>query len=254
MPRKRTPSAKSLKDKPPAGRTVLSAAKCRRLAAKVAILQDEVAELEAGTCSISAARPYCHAVLEFAVKWLCELPAQVGPEVIGKTIPEILVAVSDAMHSTLTSLSEATPPLPRLSARVKVQRVRATASSSVTTTGIATRLLIELNDWQATRMELKRALAKGDLLQASAVRDELDERMSVARSHLLGLPTKTAPTLATAATVAEAEHILRRELGIALSELSCSWVSRAEVSRMLPWHRPEPRIRSEHHDTAAHCA
>lgn len=73
---------------------------------------------------------------------------------------------------------------------------------------------------QADAQELKNAEARGELVPRSDVERVLVAAASGLSQRLRGVPSKVAPRVHAAATIAEAEEVIRQEIEEALSELA----------------------------------
>lgn len=72
---------------------------------------------------------------------------------------------------------------------------------------------------QADRLEMDAAVARGELVSLPAIRDVFGDMISVIRTRLLALPTRTAPLLSSVATTQEIEVILTKAINEVISEL-----------------------------------
>jgi hypothetical protein len=183
----------------------LAAARYRKAAAAVAILKDEVGRLRARVVP----RPEPIAALEVMgreIKARFEaMVVDVAPRVAGEPPAVADGILSAAVDAALTELSEIEvvaepdkndPPAPRRPAR------------KLTAVALAARR-VEL---QAERLELRRALANGTLIdldhQANPV---IVDRYLQVRARVLALPSGTAP-LFEACSPSQAEKLLRRQV------------------------------------------
>jgi len=197
----------------------LSAARLRKVRAHVATLQDRVAELresvltreEAATNAITA---------RFIADRLARIPADAAPQVVGRSagliaelVREIVYAALDDLANTkiTTTLGEdEKPPL-------VVSAMNAVALAAAKETLLAERL------------ELRRALKRGELLDGEAYFGAFMQRISGLRTTMLGLPSKLAPHLAAAKDAEDARAMLKAEVDHAVEHLACEWITTEEL-------------------------
>ncbi|OWK20634.1 hypothetical protein AJ88_27655 [Mesorhizobium amorphae CCBAU 01583] len=84
-------------------------------------------------------------------------------------------------------------------------------------------------DLEAQRLETKRALNTGELIEIKSLCDEFASRISIVRNRMLGLHVKVAQHFLSA-DKAEAKKLLEIEISEGVEEMACTWVTKADLT------------------------
>ena len=84
-------------------------------------------------------------------------------------------------------------------------------------------------DLEAHRLETKRGLNNGKLVEIERICGEFAARCSIVRNRMLGLHMKVAPHFLSADR-SEAKELLEIEICEGVEEMACTWVTKADLT------------------------
>jgi hypothetical protein len=184
----------------------LSAARKRKLAASVALLEDEVAGLRAGSISPKDADKIVREELRPVAARLRRIARDAAPLVASKDHNATVAVLKAEVARALTDIIAV-----ELAEPGEAPRPRSKAPTAVELDARKTDLLAE-------RMEFQHALGRGEMVPVTDVVEALGERLTNVRSLLMALPGRLASSFAYADTK-QARTILEAELAAVLGEL-----------------------------------
>lgn len=214
----------------------LAAARKRKLAAEVAVLQDQVAELEVVTTTPAGAETTWREFASAAVRRLLRIAPDAAKIASGRPPAEAEDVIRDVLYAALTEISGVDPDDPASDERGEPlgDVIAREARETIEGDGPALADLDESTlakmkvDLQARRIELRRALARGELLHLEACGTAWEDRILTMRAQLLVMPNKVAPE-AEGHPSATFAAVVRREIEQAVAELAWRGVTPADL-------------------------
>ncbi|PZV33377.1 hypothetical protein B5V02_39345 [Mesorhizobium kowhaii] len=213
----------------------LNEARRRKLAAGVALLQDDVRALVDSVVRVDDAGRYIRQnSLEIALR-LFRIADDCAGKVAGKEASAAAAILDEAVRAALTDLSggptvdfDDDPDSDSENApyfEANKSRPRGAALDDLT----AVQLAALKADLEAHRLETKRALNNGKLVEIERICGELAARCSIVRNRMLGLHVKVAPHFLSA-DKSEAKTLLEIEISEGVEEMACTWVTKADLT------------------------
>lgn len=206
----------------------LNEARRRKLAAGVALLNDEVSELAASVVRREdGARLVREQSLEIAAR-LFRIADDTAPKVAGKEAVTAASIIEGEVYTALTELCGGDASLPpdgeddnSDEPPVRVGEPLGDLSS--------VELAALKASLEARRLEIRRALNIREIVEIEAIVGPWADRLSIVRNRALGIHVKVAPFFVTAKTP-EAKRILEVEISEVVEELADNAVSFAELT------------------------
>jgi len=198
----------------------LSAAKLRKARAHVRKLQDQVTELFDAVLTREEAAGTAIAVSRHAADRLNRIPDDAAGVVVGRHAGLIAELVRELVHTALDDLASTTA-----TAQGREEQKPLLEFSDMD----AIQLAAAKETLLAEKLEIERALKRGELVDQGAFEGEFIRRASATRTTLLGMPSKLAPHLASAPDAAAARGLLQAEVNHAIAHLACEHISAAEL-------------------------
>ncbi|MER9761595.1 hypothetical protein [Mesorhizobium sp. M0138] len=224
-----------LAEKVTAGKHVgsdLNDARRRKLAAGVALLQDEVEALAVSVVPLDGVAPHIREITIDTARRLYVIADDFAGKVAGKVADEAAGIVDGAVREALTEISGGYAALGEdpdsedaTYFEAKKSRARGAPLDDLT----AVQLAALKADLEAQRLETKRGLINGELLEIKQIGDEFASRCSIVRNRMLGLHVKVAPHFQNA-NKREAKKLLEIEISEAVEEFGCAWVTAADLT------------------------
>ena len=208
----------------------LNEARRRKLAAGVALLQDDVSALVDSVVRVGDAGQHIRQnSLEIAQR-LFRIADECAGKVAGKEAATAADILDDAVRAALDDLSDGGSEDDDLDNEdapyLEAQNSRGGAALNDLT---AVQLAALKADLEAHRLETKRALNNGKLVEIERICGEFAARCSIVRNRLLGLHMKVAPHFLSA-DKREAKELLEMEISEGVEEMACTWVTKADLT------------------------
>ncbi len=201
--------------------TGLVKARTRKLAAGVALLQDELADLEASVVPAAGVAALTRDLTLHMARALWPI-ASMSERLAGLAPATAMAALEDEVRNRLEAL-----------ASTKVQAPRPKASKAKSEATLAEMTPVDLAarraDLQARRLEHQRALRTGELLHLAEAQAGAVDRVLRARTKLLAIPAKVAARFVGVVDAVELAPVLEAEVGEALTELASEHVTMVEI-------------------------
>ena len=208
----------------------LNEARRRKLAAGVALLQDDVSALVDSVVRVDDAGQHIRQnSLEIAQR-LFRIADECAGKVAGKEAATAADILDDAVRAALDDLSDGGSEDDDLDNEdapyLEAQNPPGGAALDDLT---AVQLAALKADLEAHRLETKRALNNGKLVEIERICGEFAARCSIVRNRMLGLHMKIAPHLLSA-DKRKAKELLEIEISEGVEEMACTWVTKADLT------------------------
>lgn len=187
----------------------LAAARRRKLAATVALLADELGELERSVLTRVVGEATDDLCVSEVARQLLTLPDELAPQVAGLAPAIAAPIVEDAVTAAMNRIADGGEKLAEDHAPTTGVAV---ATSAPDLAGMsATQLAALKAHLQARKLEIERGLKRRDLMTIAEWEQSMGLRMMTTKHRVCGLHYKTAARF-DSATVEEARSIIREEL------------------------------------------
>ncbi|MGF1592079.1 MAG: hypothetical protein ACFCUW_02300 [Kiloniellaceae bacterium] len=170
----------------------LARARERKLAAEVADLEDELAATRAQLIPADDAARARRMVFAFSARGLLGIAPAAAPLVAGQPARAAKEQLTDVINETLTRLSE-TEFSPDPDSVAADDPPTGNAVREEPPPAAVVDLAARKAQLHAERIELRRAVRRGALLESAPYVRDLQSKLGPARARVLGLPTRLAP-------------------------------------------------------------
>jgi hypothetical protein len=197
-------------------------ARTRKLAAGVALLRDEIVDLQASTLPAAGVAALTRDIA-LHVSRIFWAMTNTAARLAGLERSTAIAVLDDEVRARLQAIADTRVQVPRSKSRKREDDRSALSEMS------AVDLAAERATLQATRMEIERGLRVGELVDLATAQAAAVDRVLRMRTKVLALPAKLGASMGETVDAAELAPVLEAELGAALAELACDAVSAAEI-------------------------
>ncbi len=205
----------------------VDAARKRKLAAEIAMLQDEVTTLIDERVSPAAAREFVRDLLTLCAKQSIGV-VDAGAGLAGHVPVDCFTTLTEAVFTSLTAIAET-----RATTRT-IEDEAAPTFAGVRLDALELTDLVALKaDLQAQRLETLHATARGEMVLIAAIETDIIDRIANFRARLLAIPSRGAPLFQTLATADEARALTLELSAEALAQLAGDEMDEDELTEIL---------------------
>lgn len=187
----------------------LADARRRKLAATVALLADDLDELERSVLTRAVGEATDDLIVREVARQFLALPDELAPKVAGLAPAIAAPIVEDAVRDALNRIADKGEKL--ADDRAPTTDVAVVAAAPDLASMSATQLAAMKADLQARKLEIERGLKRRELMTVDEWERSMGLRMTTAKHRVCGLHYKTASRF-DSATVDGARSIIRDEL------------------------------------------
>jgi hypothetical protein len=196
-------------------------ARARKLGAAVALLADEVAELEAAVAPIADVRETVRRIAVHIAGIVWPL-AGLAPQLAGLERSAAITVLEDEVRARLGAIAKTGVSAPRSKPRTPPDGPSLAEMNPVD-------LAAERATLQARKMEIQHALARNELVDLATEQAAAVDAVLRMRGKLLAVPSKIGAHMGDTVDVTELRALLQAEVAEALAELAGPSVTRADI-------------------------